>query len=105
MRCPDTPIKGKVVRADPALVTVDGSPCRASVGADRSVEEWHQLLSGMTAAVGVIAGEAKSAGPGSGSSLARSWFRIVRRLYPATDGQLKLTPVTVGLKDLPTPKF
>ncbi|MBI4632270.1 MAG: efflux RND transporter periplasmic adaptor subunit, partial [Deltaproteobacteria bacterium] len=58
-----------------------------------------KLLSGMTAAVEVIAGEAKSAvlvpvqalrDLGSGSY-------AVFILQP--DGQLKLTPVTVGLKD------
>lgn len=96
---PDTPIKGKVVRVDPALATVDGSPAVQAWAQLDPLKNGTRLVSGMTAAVDVIAGEAKSAvlvpvqalrdlGPGS--------FAVFI-LQP--DGQLKLTPVTVGLKD------
>ena len=96
---PDTPIKGKVVRVDPALVTVDGSPAVQAWAQIDPLKNGTRLLSGMTAAVEVIAGEAKSAvlvpvqalrDLGSGSF-------AVFILQP--DGQLKLTPVTIGFKD------
>jgi len=97
---PDTPIKGKVVRVDPALATVDGSPAVQAWAQLEPLKNGTKLLSGMTAAVEVIAGEAKSAvlvpvqalrDLGSGSY-------AVFILQP--DGQLRLTPVTIGLKDL-----
>jgi HlyD family secretion protein len=96
---PEVPFSGKVVRVDPALVTVDGAP---------AVQAWAQLdpsrsgvgvLSGMTAEVEIIAGESKNA--------LLVPVQALRELAPGSyavfvvqpDGQLKLTPVTVGLKD------
>lgn len=96
---PDVPFGGKIVRVDPALVTIDGSP---------AVQAWAQLdpgegairlISGMTAEVEIIAGESKN-------TLLVS-VQALRELAPGSyavfvvlpDGQLKLTPVTVGLKD------
>ncbi|MBI3177309.1 MAG: efflux RND transporter periplasmic adaptor subunit [Chloroflexi bacterium] len=96
---PDVTFTGKIARVDPALVTVDGSP---------AVQAWAQLdpgastirlISGMTAEVEIIAGESKNA--------LLAPVQALRELAPGSyavfvvlpDGQLKLTPVTVGLKD------
>lgn len=96
---PDVAISGNILRIDPALVSVDGSP---------AVQAWASLdvpdgvltmTSGLTAEVEIVAGEAK------GALLVP--IQALRELTPGSyavfvvqaDGQLKLTPVTVGLKD------
>jgi len=96
---PDVPFTGKIVQVDPALVTVDGSP---------AVQAWAQLnlnnspiprVSGLMAKVEVTAAQSKK------TLLVP--VQAMRELAPGSyavfvvqpDGQLKLTPVTVGLKD------
>lgn len=95
---PEQIINGELLSIEPALQTVDGT---AVVVAWASIErpEGITLLSGMAAEVEIIAGESlgtllvpvqalRELGPNS---------YAVFTLLP--DGQLRLTPVTVGLKD------
>jgi len=95
---PDQPIEGKVTYLEPAMQTVDGSPA-AAVWASLPELVEIRLLSGMSAEVEVIAGEAKN------TLLVP--VQALRELVPGSyavfvrqaDETLKLTPVTVGLKD------
>ncbi len=95
---PDQIINGQISRIEPALQTVDGSPVVVAWAALENDAEL-TLLSGMAAEVEIIAGESKA------TLLAP--VQALRELAPGSyavfvvqaDGQLKLTPVTVGLKD------
>jgi RND family efflux transporter MFP subunit len=95
---PDAPLNGQIIMVEPSLQTVDGSPA-VVVWAALTDETGTTLLPGMTVEVEVIAGEARGAllvpvqslhevSPGS---------FVVYLVQP--DGQLQLTPVTVGLRD------
>lgn len=95
---PETTFKGQVTYVEPALQTIDG---------DLAVVAWATLdpsaaitlLSGMSAEVEVVAGEVKNA--------LLVPIQALRQLAPGSyavfivqvDGSLKMTPVTVGLKD------
>lgn len=95
---PETPVAGKVTYVEPALQSVDG---------DMAVVAWASLdnvsgislITGMSADVEVVAGEAKN------SLLVP--VQALRQLAPdsfavfivLSDGTMKLTPVSVGLKD------
>jgi len=58
---PDYVFSGKIVRMDPALVTVDGTPAvQAWANVDTTAHPVN-LLSGMTAEVEIVAGEARNA--------------------------------------------
>lgn len=95
---PDLTVGGEVLRLEPVLATVDGAP---AVVAWASVEPLDEvvLISGMAIEVEVIAGEAK------GTLLVPA--QALRELAPGSyavfvvqpDGQLKLTSVTIGLRD------
>ncbi len=96
---PDVPFSGKIVRVDPALVTIDGTPAGQAWAQLDPGDSTIRLVSGMTAEVEIIAGESKN------TLLVP--VQALRELAPGSyavfvvlpDGQLKLTPVTVGLKD------
>lgn len=95
---PNQPMSGQMTSIEPALQTVDGTPV---VVAWASLEnsDGINLLSGMAAEVEVIAGESH------GALLVP--VQALRELAPGSyavfvvqpDGQLKLIPVTIGLKD------
>ena len=95
---PDLPMDGEIVSVEPALQIVDGTPV-VVVWAALSVETEAVILSGMTVEAEVIAGEAKNA--------LIVPIQALRELTPGSyavfvvgaDGQLKMTPVTVGLRD------
>lgn len=95
---PDQPMEGEVVSIEPTLQTVDGTPV-VVVWAKLPLETESVILSGMTVDVEVIAGEAR------GALLVP--IQALRELSPGSyavfvvgeDGQLKLTPVEVGLRD------
>ena len=95
---PDLPMDGEIVSVEPALQIVDGTPV-VVVWAALSVETEAVILSGMTVEAEVIAGEAKDA--------LIVPVQALRELTPGSyavfvvgaDGQLKMTPVTVGLRD------
>ena len=96
---PDLVFSGKVLRMDPALVTVDGTPAVQAWASIDLTEHPVKLLSGLTAEVEITAGEAK------GTLLVP--VQALRELAPGSyavfvvqaDGQLELRPVTVGLRD------
>ncbi len=95
---PDTPVAGKVTYLEPAIQVYDGNPA-AAVWASLADPLEIQLLSGMSAEVEIIAGHAENA--------LLVPVQALRELAPDSyavfvvqpDGSLKLTPVTVGLKD------
>lgn len=96
---PDYVFPGGIVRVNPALVIVDGTPAvQAWAGVDLNAHPV-SLLSGMTAEVEIIAGETTDA--------LLVPVQALRELAPGsyavfvvkTDGELELRPVTVGLKD------
>jgi multidrug efflux pump subunit AcrA (membrane-fusion protein) len=95
---PDQIVYGQISRIEPALQTVDGTPVVVA-WASLENKDGLTLLSGMAAEVEIIAGESK------GTLLAP--VQALRELAPGSyavfivqaDGELKLTPVTVGLKD------
>ncbi len=95
---PDQPVSGMISSIEPALQTVDGDLVVVA-WATLENEAGINLFSGMGAEVEVIAGEAP------GALLVP--VQALRELAPGSyavfivqpDGQLKLTPVTVGLKD------
>jgi HlyD family secretion protein len=96
---PDLSFPGQIVRVDPALVTVDGTPAvQAWASVDLSAHPV-SLLSGMTADVEIIAGQTE------GALLVP--VQALRELSPGQyavfvaqpDGTLELRPVEVGLRD------
>ncbi len=95
---PEITVKGQVTTIEPALQTIDGDLAGVAWALlDKSTAI--SLLSGMSAEVEVIAGEAKNA--------LLVPVQALRQLAPGSyavfiiqaDGTLKMTPVTVGLKD------
>jgi len=96
---PDATYTGTLVRVDPILVSVDGSPAVQAWASLNTVDSKFALISGMSAEVEIIAGEAK------GALLIPA--QALRELAPGsfavfvvgTNEQLTLTPVTVGLRD------
>ncbi|HET7143793.1 MAG TPA: HlyD family efflux transporter periplasmic adaptor subunit [Anaerolineales bacterium] len=95
---PDLPVTGEVVLVEPTLQVVDGTPVIV-VWASLPNETGFNLMSGMTVDAEVIAGE-------SLKTLIVP-VQALRELAPGSyavfivqaDGQLVMTPVTVGLRD------
>ncbi len=96
---PDLVFSGVVTRVDPAIVTVSGTPAVQAWANINITEHPVKLLSGMTAEVEIVAGEAEN------TLLVP--VQALRELAPGSyavfvvkdDGQLELRPVTVGLRD------
>lgn len=96
---PDDVFSGEIVRMDPVLVTVDGTPAvQTWASVDYSVREV-DLLAGMTADVEVVAAEAR------GATLVP--VEALRELSPGQyavfvvepNGKLEMRAVEVGLRD------
>ncbi len=95
---PNNPLSGQITYIEPTLTSVDGNPA-AVAWASFNPSGDVTLLSGMSADVEVVAGEAK------GALLVP--VQALRELAPGSyavfkvqaDGSLKMVPVTVGLKD------
>lgn len=95
---PDALVRGEIVMVEPTLQTVDGTSVVVA-WATLPEETPFGVVSGMTVDVEVIAAEALNA------LLVPA--QAIRELTPgsyavfvvAADGQLKMTPVTVGLRD------
>jgi HlyD family secretion protein len=95
---PDRPVSGEITSLEPALQTVDGTPVVVAWASLENPDDIN-LLSGMAAEVEVIAGESHSAllvPVQALRELAASSYAV---FIIQPDGQLKLTPITVGLKD------
>ena len=96
---PDDTFTGKVVRVDPLLVTVGGTPAVQTWASLDLTAEVSDLLSGMTADVEIIAAEARNA--------LLVPVEALRELSPGqyavfvvkADGELEMRPVVVGLSD------
>lgn len=96
---PDLAFAGQVVRVDPALVTVDGTPAvQAWASVDLSSHPV-ALLSGMTAEVEIIAGQAQGALLVSVQALREVTPGQYSVFVVESDGKLTLRPVEIGLKD------
>ncbi|MBI5565488.1 MAG: efflux RND transporter periplasmic adaptor subunit, partial [Chloroflexi bacterium] len=96
---PDVTFNGAIVRVDPMLVSVDGSPAVQAWATLDQVDNPINLISGMSAEVEIVAGEAKNAllVPAQAlRELAPGSFAV---FVVGADEQLKLTPVTIGLRD------
>lgn len=95
---PDATVTGEIFLVEPALQIVDGTPV-VVVWASLPVETPFRILSGMTVEVEVIAAESRD------TLLVP--VQALRELAPGSfavfvvqaDGQLQMTPVTVGLRD------
>jgi len=97
---PDDVFTGEVVRVDPVLVTVDGTPAVQIWASVDLGDRETQLLSGMTADVEVIAAESR------GTLLVP--VEALREMSPdqytvfivKSDGELEMRTVVVGLRDV-----
>lgn len=95
---PETTFEGEVAAIEPALQTIDGSAVIVAWGTLPEKPDF-DLLIGMTIDVEIIAGEAKNA--------LLIPIQALREITPESyavfvvqeDGSLKLTPVTIGLRD------
>ncbi len=96
---PNLTFKGNITSIDPALTTVDGAlAAQAWASIDVSAHPV-QLLSGLTADVEIIAGQAEN--------VMLAPVQALRELAPGSyavfvvkdDGQLEMRPVKVGLRD------
>ena len=96
---PDHEFTGSVIRVDPVLVTVDGTPAVQAWAALEDTGDDVMLPAGLTAEVELIAGEAYK------TLLVP--VQALRELAPGQyavfvveqDGKLKIRPVEVGLRD------
>jgi len=96
---PEVTFNGTIVRVDPLLVSVDGSPAVQAWATLDTADNKTNLISGMSAEVEIIAGEAKNALLVPAQALRELAAGSYAVFVVQPDGQLKLTPVTVGLRD------
>jgi HlyD family secretion protein len=96
---PDNTYTGEVVRVDPVLVTVDGTPAvQAWARLDLSAQDTN-FLSGMTAEVEVIAAETRNALLVPVEALRELSSDQYAVFVVKTDGELEMRAVKVGLMD------
>lgn len=98
---PETPLQGKVTLIESTLQTVDGSPVVVLWGSLEAQPEV-TLLSGMSADVEIITGEARDTLLLPIQALREISSNSFAVFLVEPDGSLKLTPVTVGLRDFAT---
>jgi len=96
---PDLVFAGKVVRVDPALVTVDGTPAVQAWASVDLASHAVTLLSGLTAEVVIVAGEAQGALLVPVQALRETTPGKYTVFVVKPDGKLELRPVDIGLKD------
>jgi HlyD family secretion protein len=96
---PEVTFNGTIVRVDPLLVSVDGSPAVQAWATLDTADSKTNLISGMSAEVEIIAGEAKNALLIPAQALRELAAGSYAVFVVQPDGQLKLTPVTIGLRD------
>jgi HlyD family secretion protein len=97
---PDQVFEGVIERIDPELASVDGSPAVSAWATLDTTQGGELFLSGMTAEVEVVAGEAKSTVLVPAQALRELSAGSYAVFIVQPDGSLKLTPVTTGLRDL-----
>ena len=96
---PDLSFSGEIIRVDPALVTVDGSPAVQAWAQLDPYEHDVTLLSGLTAEVEIVSGRSENTLLVPVQALREAAPALLRVRRPSRMVQLKLVPVTVGLKD------
>ncbi len=96
---PDVTLNGTIVRIDPLLVSVDGSPAVQAWARLDATANPINLIAGMSADVEIIAGEAQSALLIPAQALRELAPGSYAVFVVGADDQLKLTPVTIGLRD------
>ena len=96
---PEATFNGTIVRVDPLLVTVDGSPAVQAWATLDDAQSAATLIGGMSAEVEIIAGEAKNTLLVPAQALRELAAGSYAVFVVQPDGQLKLTPVTIGLRD------
>lgn len=96
---PDMIFSGEVIRVDPALVTVDGSPAVQAFAQLDPYEHDIKLLSGMSAEVEIVSGLSENTLLVPVQALREAVPGSYTVFVVEPDGQLKLTPVKVGLRD------
>lgn len=97
---PDQVFDGAIVRIDPELAIIDGSPVVSAWASVDTSQGKELFLSGMTVAVEVVAGEAKSVVLVPAQALRELSAGSYAVFVVQPDSSLKLTPVTTGLRDL-----
>ena len=95
---PETTFEGEVAAIEPALQTIDGSAVVVAWGTLPEKPDF-DLLIGMTIDVEIIAGEAKNALLIPVQALREITPESLAVFVVQEDGSLKLTPVTIGLRD------
>jgi len=94
----DTLLRGEIILVEPALQIVDGTPVLIAWAALPD-ETPFAVVSGMTVDVEVIAAEARSTLLVPAQALRELAPGSYAVFVVAEDGQLQMTPVTVGLRD------
>ncbi len=93
--------EGIIERIDPELAIVDGSPAvSAWATLDTTTKGGELFLSGMTAELEVVAGEAKNTVLVPAQALRELSAGSYAVFVVQQNGSLKLTPVTTGLRDV-----
>jgi multidrug efflux pump subunit AcrA (membrane-fusion protein) len=95
---PETTFEGEVAAIEPLLQTIDGSAVVLAWGTLPEKPDF-DLLIGMTIDVEIIAGEAKNALLIPVQALREITPESFAVFVVQEDGSLKLTPVTIGLRD------
>ncbi len=97
---PDLVFPGQIVRVDPTLVTVDGTPAVQAWASVDLASHPVNLLSGMTAEVEVVSGQAQGALLVPVQALRETTPGQYTVFVVRPDGQLELRRVEIGLRDL-----
>ncbi len=97
---PDQVFTATIERIDPELTTIDGSPAVSAWAVLEPTKGEAIFLSGMTVAVEVVAGEAKGAILVPAQALRELSAGSYAVFMVQPDSSLKLTPVSIGLRDL-----
>lgn len=97
---PDQVFAGLIERIDPELAIIDGSPAVSAWATLDAFSGDELFLNGMTAEVEVVAGEAAKTTLIPSQALRELAAGSYAVFLVQPDGSLKLTPVTIGLRDV-----
>ncbi|MEM7538708.1 MAG: HlyD family efflux transporter periplasmic adaptor subunit [Chloroflexota bacterium] len=96
---PDNAFHGEIIRVEPSLVTVDGASAVQAWASIDLAEHPVNLLFGMNAEIEIIAGEATNALLVPVQALRELAPGVNAVFVVASNGELELRPVEVGLRD------
>jgi HlyD family secretion protein len=97
---PDDTFSGEIIRVDPVLVTVDGTPAVQALAHLDLDTQTVNLLAGMTAEVEVIAAETRGAMLVPVEALRETSPGNYAVFVVKPDGELEMRAVTIGLQDV-----